>query len=104
MLEVNIGGKKLGQVVLLSAQLLAETTLGLYFLINYEATISFPEQRITLKVNEELFNFKFTGAKETLANRFCDLGLMSIHRQTQHPSTAVMLKVIVTQRISRRGV
>jgi hypothetical protein len=89
LLEVNIGGTKLDQVVLLSAQLLTEAILGLDFLINYEAEISFPERRITLRVNEEVFNFEFTGAKETSANRFCDLGLMSIHPQTQHLSTAV---------------
>jgi hypothetical protein len=73
----------------LSTQLLAEAILGLDFLINYAAEISFPERRITLRVNEEVFKFEFTGAKETSANRFCDLGLMSIHLQTQHPSTAV---------------
>ena len=42
-----------------------------------------------LRVNEEVFNFEFTGATGTSANRFCDLGLLSIHPQTQHPSTAV---------------
>ena len=87
LLEVNIGGTKLGQVVLLSTQFLTEAILGLDFLISYEAEISLPERRITLRVNEELFNFEFTGVKETSANRFCDLGLMSIHPQTQHPST-----------------
>ena len=34
-------------------------------------------------------NFECTGVKETSANRFCDLGPMSIHPQTQHPSTAL---------------
>ena len=89
LLEVNNGGPKLDQVVLLSAQLLTEAVLGLDSLINYEAEISFPERRITLIVNEEVFNFEFTGAKETSANRVCDLGLMTIHLQIQHPSTAV---------------
>jgi hypothetical protein len=88
LLEVNIRGTNLDQVVLLSAQLLTEAILGLDFLINCEAEISFPERRITLRVNE-VFNFEFTGGKETSANRFCDLGLISIHPQTQHPSTAV---------------
>jgi len=54
---------QLDQAVLLSAQLLTEAILGLYFLINYEAEISFPERRITLRIDEELFNFEFTGAK-----------------------------------------
>ena len=65
LLEVNIGGTKLDQVVLLSAQLLTEAILGLDFLINYETEISFPERRITLRVHEELFDFEFAGAKET---------------------------------------
>jgi predicted aspartyl protease len=43
LLEVNIGGTKLDQVVLLSAQLLTEAILGLDFLISYGAEISFPE-------------------------------------------------------------
>jgi hypothetical protein len=77
LLEVNIGETQLDQVVLLSAQLLTEAIFGLDFLINYEA-----------EINEELFNFKFTGAKEPSANRFCDLGLMSIHSQTQQQETA----------------
>jgi len=86
---VNIGGSELEQVILLSARLLTEAILGLDFLINYEAEISFPEGRITLRVSKEVFSFEFTGAKETSANRFCDLGLKSIHPQTQHPSTAI---------------
>ena len=82
LLDVNIEGTKLDQELLLSAQLITEAFLGLDFLINYEAEINFPERRITLRVKEEVFNFEFTGAKETSANRFCDLGLTSIHPQT----------------------
>jgi len=48
LLEVNIGGAKLDQVVLLSAKRLTEAILGLYFLINYEAEISSPERRTEL--------------------------------------------------------
>ena len=104
LLEVNIGGTKLEQVVLLSAQLLTEAILGLDFLINYGVEISFPEQRITLRVNEEVFNFEFTGAKETSANRFCDLGLRTIHPQTQHPSTAVSVDHCHTKNFATDGV
>jgi predicted aspartyl protease/adenylate kinase family enzyme len=89
LLEVNIGGTKLDQVVLLSAQLLTETILGLDFLNNYETEISFPQRRITLRVHDEVFDFEFAGTKETPDNRFCDLGLMSVLPQTKHPSTAV---------------
>jgi hypothetical protein len=41
-----------------------------------------------LRVNEEVFNFKFTSAKE-ITNRFCNLRLMSIDSHTQQLSTAV---------------
>ena len=94
-----MGGTKLDKVAMLSAQLLTEAILGLDFLISYEAEISFPERRITLRVNEEVFNFEITGAKETSANRFCDLGLMSLHPQTEHPSTGVNKKVCDQTRI-----
>jgi predicted aspartyl protease len=103
LLEVNIGGSKLDQVVLFSAQLLTKAILGLDFVINYEAEISFPERRITLRVNEEVFNFEFTGAKETSANRFCDLGLMSIHSRTQHPPIAVNKSHCYTKNFATGG-
>jgi len=104
LLEVNIGGTKLEQVVLLSAQLLTEAILGLDFLINYGVEISFPERRITLRVKKEVFNFEFTGAKETSANRFCVLGLMTIHPQTQHPSTDVSVGHYHTKNFATEGV
>jgi predicted aspartyl protease len=66
LLEVNIGETKLDQVVLLSAQLLTGAILGLDFLISYGAEISFPERRITRRINEEVFNFEFTATKEPL--------------------------------------
>ena len=54
LLEIYIGGTPLEQVVLLSAQLLTEAILGLDYLITYGVEISFPERRITLRVNEEV--------------------------------------------------
>jgi hypothetical protein len=89
---------------LLSAQLLTEVILGLDFLINYGAEISFPEQRITLRINEEVFSFEFTSAKEPLANCFCDLGLLSIHSQTQHQLTAVNIGHRYTNNLATGGV
>jgi len=94
-------GEKLDQVVLLSAQLL--TQLGLDFLISYGAEISFPERWITLRINEEVFNFEFTGTKEPSANRSCDLGLMSIRFQTQHHSAAVNKGYCHTKNLATGG-
>jgi len=64
LLEVNIEGAKLDQMLLLSANLLTEAIVGLDFLINYEPELSFPERRTTLRVSEEVFIFEFTGAKK----------------------------------------
>ena len=104
LLEVNTGGTNLDRVVLLSAQLLTEAILGLDFLISYGAEISFPERRITPRINEEIFIFKFTGPKKPSANRFCDLGLMSIHSQTQQQLTAVNKGHCYTKNFDTGGV
>jgi len=87
----------------LSAHLHTERILGLDFLINCEAEISFPEKRITLRVNEEVFYFEFTRTQETSANHFCDLGLMSIHPQTQHLSAAVKKGQCYTKNFTMGG-
>jgi hypothetical protein len=104
LLEVNTIDTKLDQVVLLSAQLPTEAILGLDLLISYGTEISLPERRRTLRIDEELFNFEFTGAKEPSANIFCDLGLMYIHSQTQHQSTAVNKGHCYTHNLASVGV
>jgi len=60
------------------------------------------ERRITLRVKEEVFNFKFTGAKETSANLFCDLGLCPFIPKL-NTRQQLLIKVTATQRISPRG-
>jgi hypothetical protein len=88
---------------MLSAQLITEAILGLDFLINYEAEISFPERRITLRVNEEVFNFECTGAKEkqlivSVTWDLCPvIPKLNIRQQ-------LLIKVTATQRISPHGV
>ena len=57
-----------------------------------------------LRINEEVFNLEFTGAKETSDNRFCDLGLTSIHPQTQHLSTAVNKGHCYTKNLATGGI
>jgi hypothetical protein len=87
----------------LSAQLLTEVILGLEFLINYKAEISFPERRITLRVKEDVFKFEFTRTKTASSNRLCDLKLMSIHSQTQRPPTAVKKDHFYTKNFVMEG-
>jgi hypothetical protein len=45
------------QIVLLSPQLLIDTILGLDFLIDHAAEISFPDRKVSLKIIEEFFKF-----------------------------------------------
>jgi hypothetical protein len=103
LLEVNIGCTKLDQVVLLSAQLLTETIIGLDFLLNYEAEIRFSERRITHGVNEEVFNFNSQALKkhQLIVSVIWDL---SIYPQTQHPSTAYHKGHCYTKNFATAGV
>ena len=89
LLEVKIGSLKIVQVVLLSAQLLTEMILGIDFLTNYEAEISFPERRLTLRINEEKVSFRFAQEGEGSDGRSCDLGFITFHPQSRYFSTAV---------------
>jgi hypothetical protein len=41
---------KVDQVVLLSSQLLTDAILGLDFLIDHEAELSFPEMKVSLRL------------------------------------------------------
>ena len=50
MLAVSIGDFKINQIVLLSPQLLTDVILGLDFLVEYHAVISFAEQNITSRL------------------------------------------------------
>jgi hypothetical protein len=43
---------------------LTDTILGLDFLVDYAAKISFPDRTISLKINEKLCKLGFQGARE----------------------------------------
>ena len=62
-------------------------------------------QLLTIKYSAfvRYVNFEFTDGKETSANHFCDLGLMSVHTQTQHTSTAVKKGHCYTKNFAMRG-
>jgi predicted aspartyl protease len=51
LLAVMIAGYRVDQVVLLSPQLLTDIILGLDFLVDHAATISFPNRTVSLKIN-----------------------------------------------------
>ena len=50
LLDLSIGDFKINQIVLLSPQLLTDVILGLDFLVEYHAVISFAEQNITSRL------------------------------------------------------
>jgi predicted aspartyl protease len=52
LLEIQIGDSTLDQVVLLSPQLLTDTILGLDFMIDHAAELSFPDRAVSLKIKE----------------------------------------------------
>ena len=53
LLEIPIGDSTVDQVVLLSPQLLTDAILGLDFLIDHAAEISFPDRTVSLRINEK---------------------------------------------------
>jgi hypothetical protein len=65
LLEIQIGDSTVDQVVLISPQLLTDAILGLDFLIDHAAEISFPDRKVSLKVNEKFCRLEFQGARET---------------------------------------
>jgi len=52
------------QIVLISPQLLTDAILGLDFLIDYAAEISFPDRTVSLKISEIFCRLGFQGARE----------------------------------------
>ena len=69
--DVSIGDFKINQIVLLSPQLLTDAILGLDFLVDYNAVISFAEQSIMLKINGECTKIKFISIKKTTDELDC---------------------------------
>jgi hypothetical protein len=64
LLEILIGDSTVDQVVLLSPQLLTDAILGLDFLIDHSAELSFPDRVVSLKINEKFCWLEFQGARE----------------------------------------
>jgi hypothetical protein len=63
-LEILIGDSTVDQVVLLSPQLLTDAILGLDFLIDHSAELSFPDRAVFVKINEKFCWLEFQGARE----------------------------------------
>jgi hypothetical protein len=73
LLEIQIGGSAVDQVVLLSPQLLTDAILGRDFLVDHAAEISFPDRTISLKINHLTPNGHFSGRTAGLTSRRCIL-------------------------------
>ena len=64
LLEIQTGDSTVDHVVLLSPQLLTDSILGLDFLIDHAAEISFPDRTVSLKISEIFCRLGFQGARE----------------------------------------
>jgi hypothetical protein len=64
LLGIQIGDSTVDQVVLLSPQLLTDALLGLDFLIDHAAELSFPDRTVSLKINEKFCRLEIQGAGE----------------------------------------
>jgi hypothetical protein len=64
LFEIQIGDNTVDKVVSLSPQLLTDEILGLDFLIDHAAQISFPDRTVSLKINEKFCRLEFQGARE----------------------------------------
>jgi hypothetical protein len=53
LLEIQVGDSKVNQVVLLSPQLLTDAILGLDFLNDHVAELSFKDRKVSPKFNEK---------------------------------------------------
>ena len=53
LLEIQIGGSTVDQVVLLSLQLLKDAIFGPDSLVDHAVEISFPDRTVSLKINEK---------------------------------------------------
>jgi hypothetical protein len=63
-LEIQIGDSTVDEVVLLSLLLLTDAILGLDFLVDHAAEISFPDRTVSLKINEKFCRLEFQNARE----------------------------------------
>jgi hypothetical protein len=64
VVEIQLGASTVDQVVLLSPQLLTDAVLGLDFLIDHAAELSFPDRTVSLKINDKFCRLEFQGARE----------------------------------------
>ena len=64
LLKIQIGDSTVDQVVLLTPQLLTDVILGLDFLIDHAAELSFPDRMVSLKINGKFCKITFQGARE----------------------------------------
>ena len=87
LLQIQIGDCTVEQVVLLSLQLLTDAILGLDFLIDHAAELSFPDRMVSLKIKRKFCKMKFQGAREVTRQEvnealFPDTGLQRYLERT----------------------
>ena len=69
LLEIQIGDSAVDQIVLLSPQLLTDAILGLDFLVDHAAEISFPNRTVSLEINEKFCGLEFRSQEKSQVKR-----------------------------------
>jgi len=87
LLEIQIGDSTVDQVVLLSLQLLTDAILGLDFLIDHAAELSFPDRKVFLKINGKFCRIEFQGAREVTRQEVAEASFEKQVRNFAHSST-----------------
>jgi hypothetical protein len=64
LLEIQIGDSTADQVILISPQLLTDAILGIDFLVDHAAELSFPDTMVSLMIYEKFCRLEFQGARE----------------------------------------
>jgi hypothetical protein len=72
LLEIQIGDSAVDQIVLLSPQLLTDAILGLDFLVDHAAEISFPNRTVSLEINEKFCRLEFQVAREVTSQEVAE--------------------------------
>jgi len=96
LLEIQIDDSTVDQVVLLSPQLLTNAILGLDFLIDHAAELSFPDRTVSLKINEKLCRLGFQGAREAKRQEVADASFKKQVRNFVRMSTLLCTKAYLS--------
>lgn len=71
-MEIQVGDGKVDQDVLLSSQLLTDAILVPDILIDHDAELSFPERKVSLKINEKYCKLEIQGVRDVTRQKVAE--------------------------------